>query len=135
MHTHNVNIKTAARKTPERYSQVKFLAVIAEQQSFLMRLVNLWNLQLPQEEQEEEVSMLLMQLAENVLLHGVLDWSPKKPLISWDIACFWIQGQKFALSLYEQGGARAVDYARKDLADSLAHEKYYRNREREDLHA
>ena len=131
MYTHNFNVKTAARKTPERYSQVKFLAVIAEQQSLLMRLVNLWNLQLPDEEQEEEVSMLLLQLAENVLLHGVLDWSPKKPRISWDIACFWILGQKFALSLYEQEGARAVEYARGELADRLTHEKYYQDLERE----
>lgn len=135
MHTQNVNVKTAARKTPERYSQVKFHAVIAEQQSFLMRLVNLWNLQLPDEEQEEEISMLLLQLAENVLLHGVMDWSCNKPLVSWDIACFWIQGQKFALSLYEQGGARAVNYARNDLADRLKHGKYCSYSEREDLHA
>lgn len=130
MHTHNVNVKTATRKTPERFSQVKIYNVIAEQQSLLLRLAGLWNLQLSPEEEEEEVSMLVLQLAENVLLYGVTDWSCVKPKISWDIAGFWFQAQKIALSLYEQKGARAVEYARCELAERLAHEKHKRERTR-----
>lgn len=126
MHTHNVNDNTATRKTPERFSQIKICNVISEQQSLLLRLAGLWNLQMSP---EEEVSMLVLQLAENVRLYGVTDWSCKKPKILWDIACFWIQAQKMAISLYEMKGARAVEYARSELADFLAHEKYYRDRE------
>lgn len=129
MHTHNVNVKTATRKTPERFSQVKIYNAIAEQQSLLLRLAGLWNLQLSSEEEEEEVSMLVLQLAENVRLYGVTDWSCKKPKILWDIACFWIQAQKMAISLYEMKGAHAVEYARSELADFLTHEEYYRDRE------
>lgn len=127
MHTQNVN--AAAPESTERCSRVKLYNVIAEQQSLLLRLAGIWNLQLSSEEEEEEVSMLVLQLAENVRLYGVTDWTCKKPKVLWDIACFWIQAQKMAISLYELKGARAVEYARSELADFLAHEKYYRDRE------
>ena len=127
MHTQNVN--AAAPESTERCSRVKLCNVIAEQQSLLLRLAGIWNLQLSSEEEEEEVSMLVLQLAENVRLYGVTDWTCKKPKVLWDIACFWIQAQKMAISLYELKGARAVEYARSELADFLAHEKYYRDRE------
>lgn len=130
MCTQNVNDNTATRKTPERCSQAKLYHVIAEQQSLLLRLAGLWNLELPEEEEEEEVSMLVLQLAENVRLFGVTDWACKKPKVLWDIACFWIQAQKMAISLYDLKGVRAVEYARGELADFLAHEKYYCDRER-----
>lgn len=86
MNTQNVN--TAAPESTERCSRVKLYNVIAEQQSLLLRLAGLWDLQLSPEEEEEEVSMLVLQLAENVLLYGVTDWSCVKPKILWDIACF-----------------------------------------------
>jgi hypothetical protein len=127
MHTQNVN--AAAPESTERCSRVKLYNVIAEQQSLLLRLAGIWNLQLSSEEEEKEVSMLVLQLAENVRLYGVTDWTCKKPKVLWDIACFWIQAQKMAISLYELKGARAVEYARSELADFLAHEKYYRDRE------
>lgn len=127
MHTQNVN--TAAPESTERCSRVKLYNVIAEQQSLLLRLAGLGDLHLSPEEEEEEVSMLVLQLAENVRLYGVTDWSCKKPKILWDIACFWIQAQRMAISLYGLKGARAVEYARSELADFLAHEKYYRDRE------
>ncbi len=127
MHAQNVN--AAAPESTERCSRVKLYNVIAEQQSLLLRLAGIWNLQLSSEEEEEEVSMLVLQLAENVRLYGVTDWTCKKPKVLWDIACFWIQAQKMAISLYELKGARAVEYARSELADFLAHEKYYRDRE------
>jgi len=127
MNTQNVN--AAAPESTERCSRVKLYNVIAEQQSLLLRLAGIWNLQLSSEEEEKEVSMLVLQLAENVRLYGVTDWTCKKPKVLWDIACFWIQAQKMAISLYELKGARAVEYARSELADFLAHEKYYRDRE------
>lgn len=133
MHTQNVNDNTATRKTPDRCGQVDIRRVIADQQSLLLRLAEVWNLRLPPEKEDEEVSMLVLQLAENVRLFGVTDWSCKKPKVLWDIACFWIQAQKFAISLYDLKGARAVEYARCELADFLAHEKYYRDRELYDV--
>lgn len=130
MHTQNVNINTATRKTPERCDQLIISSIIAEQKSLIFRLAGVWVLQLPPEEEEEEISMLVLQLAENVLLYGVTDWSRKKPLILWGVACFWIQAQKIALDAYGEAGVRAVEYARSDLADRLANEKYYRDKER-----
>lgn len=109
MSTQNVN--TTAPESTERCSRLKPHNVIADQQSLLLRLAGLWDLQLAYEEEEEEVSMLILQLAENVWLYGVTDWSCEKPKISWDIACFWFQAQKIALNLYESKGARAVQYA------------------------
>lgn len=128
MNTQNVN--TAAPESTERCSRVKLYNVIAEQQSLLLRLAGLWDLRLSPEEEEEEVSMLVLQLAENVRLYGVTDWSCKKPKVLWDIACFWIQAQRMAIILYGLKGARAVEYSRCELADFLAHEKYYRDREK-----
>ncbi|MRT06062.1 hypothetical protein [Ewingella americana] len=129
MSTQNVN--TAAPESTERCSWVKPHNVIADQQSLLLRLADLWNLQLAHEEEEEEVTMLILQLAENVWLYGVTDWSCELPKISWDIAYFWFQAQKIALSLYELKGARAVEYAHCELAERLAHGKHKRERKRQ----
>lgn len=101
MHTQNVNINTATRKTPERCDQLIISSIIAEQKSLIFRLAGVWVLQLPPEEEEEEISMLVLQLAENVLLYGVTDWSRKKPMILWGVACFWIQ----AYGLWNMHGA------------------------------
>jgi len=122
MNTQNVN--TAAPESSERCRRRQISRVIADQQSLLLRLAGVWNLQLPSEEEEEEVSMLVLQLAENVRLYGVTDWSCRKPKVLWGIACFWLQAQKMAVSLYEHKGELAVEYARDELADFLAHEKF-----------
>lgn len=130
MHTQNVNGNTATRKTPERCGQDEISLIFAVQHSLFSQLAGLWNLQLTQEEEENEIRSLIDQLAENVLIYGVTDWSYKKPLVSWDVAYFWIQAQKIAVNVYGHIGAGAVEYARRDMADRLTREKYYRDKER-----
>jgi hypothetical protein len=124
MHTHNINVKTATRKTPERCGQGAEQSVIKEQQSLLLRLAGLWNLQLPLAEEVDEISILLESITENVRLYGVTDWSREKPRVKWSIACWWVQAQNMAIALYESAGMEAVKKARTDMADMLAVGKY-----------
>ncbi len=93
------------------------------QHTLLLRLCGVWNLQLPEREEEEEISNILLAMVENVQFYGVLDWSCKKPLVAWPVVCVWIQAQKQAVRLYGKAGAKVVAYARAELAISLNHEQ------------
>ncbi|AVF38185.1 hypothetical protein [Rahnella sikkimica] len=128
MHTHHVNDNTATRKTPERCAQI--ISVIAEQRALFRRLESVGDLQFQREQEEKEVDSLVGQLAENVLIYGVTDWSCRKPKILWDIASFWFAAQRVAIRVYGQAGRLAVENARHDLAQMLMHEKYYWDAER-----
>lgn len=123
MHTHNVNVKTAGEKRPKDVGRSN-TGIIAEQQSLVLQLAGLWNYQMEQEDEAGEISKILQVITENLRLFGVRDWSREKPLVEWNIACWWVQAQKIAVQLYDSAGARAVESARADLADMLTVGKY-----------
>jgi hypothetical protein len=93
--------------------------VIAEQRAFYESLSTVWTSQVSEDKQSDEIRTLLLQLAENVLHSGVVDWSGPKPLVNWSIAQWYVKGRFVAVRLYGVIGAEAVAYTQKDLADSF----------------
>lgn len=77
MNTQNVSIKIAAQKSSERWGsdpKARLDCVIAEQRSYLAQLCQVWNLQLSQKDEAEEVLRLLSLMSDNVHKEGVLCW-------------------------------------------------------------
>jgi hypothetical protein len=120
MHTQNVN--TAAQKSSERWGQnpeKRLACVIAEQKSYLTELCGVWNLQLSQKDEAEEVFNILMAMSKNVYDEGVTDWHCDKPLVSFAVFQPWLQAQAHAVRLYGTTGKAAWEDACKSLKDNM----------------
>jgi hypothetical protein len=74
MNTQNVNVKTAAKESTERWVENLLANTISEQKSLLMYLAELKNKRLRESERSELVWGTLMRMADNVLGAGVVDW-------------------------------------------------------------
>nr|WP_228717233.1 hypothetical protein [Klebsiella aerogenes] len=75
MNTQNVNVKTATKESSERWGsdpKARLACVIAEQKSYLIELCGVWNLQLSQKDEAEEILRLLSLMSDNVHREGVL---------------------------------------------------------------
>lgn len=69
MNTQNVNVKTATKESSERWGSdpdARLACVIAEQKSFLLELCQVWNLQLSEDDEAEEVCNILCAMSKNV---------------------------------------------------------------------
>lgn len=69
MNTQNVNVKTATKESSERWGsdpKARLACVIAEQRSYLAELCQVWNLQLSEKDEAEEVLRLLSLMSDNV---------------------------------------------------------------------
>lgn len=122
MHTQNVNVKTAAPESSERWGadpEKRLARVIAEQKSYLHELCGLWNLQLEQSDEGEELCRILSAMAKNVLNNGVTCWHRSYPLIAFSVAQPWLQAKAHALRLYGITGRTAWEYAHKELKDGI----------------
>ncbi|HCR1909628.1 TPA: ammonia monooxygenase [Enterobacter kobei] len=123
MNTQNVNVKTATKESSERWGsdpEARLACVIAEQKSFLLELCQVWNLQLSEGDEAEEVCNILCAMSKNVWNEGVMDWHTDKPLLSFHIVQPWLQAQ--AVRLYGETGRAAWAYADKSLKDCMAFE-------------
>ncbi|TDN51510.1 ammonia monooxygenase [Scandinavium goeteborgense] len=122
MHTHNVNIKTAAHESSERWGvnpEKRLARVIAEQQSYLNQLCGLWNLQMPEIDESEELLGILSMMAKNVLNEGVISWTCDYPRVSFPVVQPWLQAKKQAVQLYGETGRLAWEQAYKELKDGI----------------
>ncbi|MCS3490955.1 ammonia monooxygenase [Enterobacter sp. SLBN-59] len=125
MNTQNVNVKTATKESSERWGsdpEARLACVIAEQKSFLLELCQVWNLQLSEGEEAEEVCNILCAMSKNVWNEGVMDWHTDKPLLSFHIVQPWLQAKAQAVWLYGETGRAAWAYADKSLKDCMAFE-------------
>ncbi|EAM2340927.1 ammonia monooxygenase [Salmonella enterica] len=125
MNTQNVNVKTATKESSERWGsdpEARLACVIAEQKSFLLELCQVWNLQLSEGDEAEEVCNILCAMSKNVWNEGVMDWHTDKPLLSFHIAQPWLQAKAQAVRLYGETGRAAWAYADKSLKDCMAFE-------------
>ncbi|MCA7052289.1 ammonia monooxygenase [Escherichia coli] len=125
MNTQNVNVKTATKESSERWGsdpEARLACVIAEQKSFLLELCQVWNLQLSEDDEAEEVCNILCAMSKNVWNEGVMDWHTRKPLISFHIVQPWLQAKAQAVRLYGETGRAAWAYADKSLKDCMAFE-------------
>ncbi|ECU9093381.1 ammonia monooxygenase, partial [Salmonella enterica subsp. enterica serovar Cotham] len=96
MNTQNVSIKIAAQKSSERWGsdpKARLDCVIAEQRSYLAQLCQVWNLQLSQKDEAEEVLRLLSLMSDNVHKEGVLCWERSYPLVSFHVVQPWLQAK------------------------------------------
>lgn len=110
MNTQNVSIKIAAQKSSERWGsdpKARLDCVIAEQRSYLAELCQVWNLQLSQKDEAEEVLRLLSLMSDNVHKEGVLCWERSYPLVSFHVVQPWLQAKNHAISLYGVIGREA----------------------------
>jgi hypothetical protein len=122
MNTQNVNVKTATKESSERWgsdSKARLACVIAEQKSYLIELYGVWNLQLSQKDEAEEILRLLSLMSDNVHREGVLCWERSYPLVSFHVVQPWLQAQDHAIRLYGVIGREAWDIARKDLCNNI----------------
>jgi len=122
MHTQNVNVKTAAQESTGRWGtdpKARLACVIAEQKSYLLELCQVWNLQLSEADEAEEVCNILCAMSKNVWDEGVLDWMRDKPLLSFHVVQPWLQAQAHAVRLYGETGLAAWTYANKSLKDCM----------------
>lgn len=122
MHTRNVNVKTAAQESTGRWGtdpKARLACVIAEQRSYLAELCQVWNLQLSQKDEAEELLRLLSLMSDNVHREGVLCWERSYPLVSFHVVQPWLQAQAHAIRLYGVIGREAWDIARKDLCNNI----------------
>ncbi|ECD9628962.1 ammonia monooxygenase [Salmonella enterica subsp. enterica] len=122
MNTQNVNGKTATKESSERWGvnpKTRLACVIAEQRSYLDELCQVWNLQLSQKDEAEEVLRLLSLMSDNVHKEGVLCWERSYPLVSFHVVQPWLQAKNHAIRLYGVIGHEAWDIARKDLRDNI----------------
>jgi len=125
MNTQNVNVKTATKESSERWGsdpEARLACVIAEQKSFLLELCQVWNLQLSEGDEAEEVCNILCAMSKNVWNEGVMDWHTDKPLLSFHIVQPWLQAKAQAVRLYGETGRAAWAYADKSLKDCMAFE-------------
>lgn len=125
MNTQNVNVKTATKESSERWGadpKARLACVIAEQKSYLLELCQVWNLQLSESDEAEEVCNILCAMSKNVWSEGVMDWHTNKPLLSFHIVQPWLQAKAQAVRLYGDTGQRAWVYANKSLKDCMAFE-------------
>lgn len=125
MNTQNVNVKTATKESSERWGsdpEARLACVIAEQKSFLLELCQVWNLQLSEGDEAEEVCNILCAMSKNVWNEGVMDWHSDKPLLSFHIVQPWLQAKAQAVRLYGETGRAAWAYADKSLKDCMAFE-------------
>ncbi|HHE5972207.1 TPA: ammonia monooxygenase [Citrobacter braakii] len=122
MNTQNVNVKTATRESSERWGadlKARLACVIAEQRSYLDELCQVWNLQLNQKDEAEEVLRLLCLLSDNVHREGVLCWRRSYPLVSFHVVQPWLQAKAHAIRLYGAIGREAWEIARNDLRNNI----------------
>lgn len=122
MHTRNVNVKTAAQESTGRWGtdpKVRLACVIAEQNSYLLELCQVWNLQLSEADEAEEVSNILCAMSKNVWDEGVLDWMCDKPLLSFHVVQPWLQAKAHAVRLYGETGLAAWAYANQSLKNCM----------------
>ncbi|MEQ4763485.1 ammonia monooxygenase [Klebsiella aerogenes] len=122
MNTQNVNVKTATKESSERWGsdpEARLACVIAEQKSYLLELCQVWNLQLSQKDEAEEVLRLLSLMGENVHKEGVLCWERSYPLVSFHVVQPWLQAKDHAIRLYGVIGREAWDIARNDLCNNI----------------
>lgn len=122
MNTQNVNVKTATKESSERWGatpKTRLACVIAEQRSYLNELCQVWNLQLSQKDEAEEVLRLLSLMSDNVHKEGVLCWERSYPLVSFHVVQPWLQAKNHAIRLYGMIGREAWEIARKDLRDNI----------------
>ncbi|EHF4104952.1 ammonia monooxygenase, partial [Salmonella enterica subsp. enterica serovar Newport] len=99
MNTQNVSTKIAAQKSSERWGsdpKARLGCVIAEQRSYLAELCQVWNLQLSQKDEAEEVLRLLSLMSDNVHKEGVLCWERSYPLVSFHVVQPWLQAKDHA---------------------------------------
>lgn len=122
MNTQNVNVKTATKESTKRWGtdpKVRLACVIAEQKSYLAELCGVWNLQLSQKDEAEEILRLLSLMNDNVHREGVLCWERSYPLVSFHVVQPWLQAKDYAIRLYGVIGREAWEIARKDLCNNL----------------
>ncbi|EAT6619988.1 MULTISPECIES: hypothetical protein [Enterobacteriaceae] len=122
MNTQNVNVKTATKESSERWGsdpKARLACVIAEQKSYLIELCGVWNLQLSQKDEAEEILRLLSLMSDNVHREGVLCWERSYPLVSFHVVQPWLQAKDHAIRLYGVIGREAWDIARKDLCNNI----------------
>ncbi|EBB6671087.1 ammonia monooxygenase [Salmonella enterica] len=122
MNTQNVNVKTATKESSERWGsdpKARLACVIAEQKSYLIELCGVWNLQLSQKDEAEEILRLLSLMSDNVQREGVLCWERSYPLVSFHVVQPWLQAKDHAIRLYGVIGREAWDIARKDLCNNI----------------
>lgn len=125
MNTQNVNVKTATKESTERWGnnpERRLACVIAEQKSYLLELCQVWNLQLTEENEAEEVCNILCAMSKNVWYEGVLDWMRDKPLLSFHVVQPWLQAKAYAVRLYGKTGLEAWAYANQSLKDCMSFE-------------
>ncbi|MCV3773754.1 ammonia monooxygenase [Enterobacter sp. RD4-1-1] len=122
MSTRNVTVKAANSEASKRWGtdpKARLACVIAEQKSYLSELCGVWELQLSQKDQAEEILRLLSLMSDNVHKEGVLCWERSYPLVSFHVVQPWLQAQAHAIRLYGFIGQKAWDIARKDLCDNI----------------
>lgn len=123
MNTQNVNVKTATKESTKRWGtdpKARLACVIAEQKSYLAELCGVWNLQLSQKDEAEEILRLLSLMNDNVHREGVLCWERSYPLVSFHVAQPWLQAKDHAIRLYGVIGREAWEIARKNLCNNIS---------------
>lgn len=122
MNTQNVNVKTATKESSERWgadTEARMACVIEEQHYYLAELCQVWNLQLSQKDEAEEVLRILGLMADNVHKEGVMSWERSYPLISFHIVQPWLQAKNHVIRLYGVIGHEAWEIARNELRDNI----------------
>jgi len=122
---HTQNVKTAASESTGRWGtdpKSRLECAIAEQRAYLLELCQVWNLQLSENDEAEEVCNILCAMSKNVWNEGVTDWHTGKPLLSFHIVQPWLQAKAQAVRLYGETGKAAWAYANKSLKDCMAFE-------------
>lgn len=99
--------------------KARLARVIAEQRSYLAELCQVWNLQLSQKDEAEEVLRLLCLMSDNVHQEGVLCWERSYPLVSFHVVQPWLQAKNHAIHLYGVIGREAWEIARNDLRNNI----------------
>lgn len=122
---HTQNVKTAAAESSGRWGKdpkTRLACVIAEQRSYLLELCQVWNLQLSEENEAEDICNIPCAMSKNVWNEGVLDWMRDKPLISFHVVQPWLQAKAHAVRLYGETGLAAWTFANQSLKDCLKFE-------------
>lgn len=115
---HTQNVKTAASESTGRWSlnpKIRLSCVITEQRTYLSELCQVWNLQLSEDGEEDEICNILCAMSKNVWSEGVLDWMREKPLLSFHIVQPWLEARAHAIRLYGETGRAAWEYANRSL--------------------
>ncbi|ECC3916941.1 ammonia monooxygenase [Salmonella enterica] len=116
------NVKTATKESYERWGtdpKARLACVIAEQRSYLAELCQVWNLQLSQKDEAEEVLRLLSLMSDNIHKEGVLCRERSYPLVSFHVVQPWLQAKEHAVRLYGLIGREAWEIARNDLRNNI----------------